>query len=51
MVICASIVIFSIIGSLNIIENCNLIVIYLIGLLVFQYITGVLIFNHLSKKF
>lgn len=51
IVISVSIVIFSIIGSLNIIENSKLIILYLAGFLLFQYITGILIFNHLSKKY
>lgn len=46
-----SIVIFSIMGSLHIIENSKLIVLYLAGFLVFQYITGILIYNHLNKKY
>lgn len=51
IVISVSIVIFSIIGSLNIIENSKLIILYLAGFLVFQYIMGILIFNYLSKKY
>jgi hypothetical protein len=51
IVISVSIVIFSIIGSLNIIENSKLIITYLAGFLVFQYIIGILIFNHLNKKY
>ncbi|WP_434511397.1 hypothetical protein [Desulfitobacterium sp. AusDCA] len=51
IVISVSIVIFSIISSLNIIENSKLIITYLAGFLVFQYIIGILIFNHLNKKY
>lgn len=51
IVISASIVVFSIIGSFNKIEGSELIVLYLAGFLVFQYITGILIFNHLSRKY
>lgn len=51
IVISVSIVIFSIIGSLNIIENAKPIITYLAGFLVFQYIIGILIFNHLNKKY
>jgi hypothetical protein len=50
MVIAVSIVIFSIIGKLNIIENSRLIITYLAVFLVFQYMIGILIFNHLNKK-
>ncbi|MDD2421910.1 MAG: hypothetical protein PHU78_07205 [Heliobacteriaceae bacterium] len=49
--ISASIVIFSIMGNLNIIEKSKFIIIYLAGFLVFQYIIGILIFNHLNKKY
>lgn len=51
IVLSVSIVIFSIMGSLNIIENTKLIISYLAGFLVFQYITGILIFNYLNKKY
>lgn len=51
IVISVSIVIFSIVGKLNIIENSKLIITYLFGFLVFQYIIGILIFNHLNKKY
>ena len=50
IVISASVVIFSIIGSLNVIEDYTLIISYLAGFFVFQYIIGILIFNHLNKK-
>jgi len=46
-----SIVIFSILGSLNIIQNSKLIILYLVGYSIFQYIIGVLIYNHLNKKY
>lgn len=51
MVLAVSIVVFSIIGSLNIIENTKLIITYLAGFLAFQYIIGILIFNYLNKKY
>jgi hypothetical protein len=51
IVISVSIVIFSIIGSLNIMGNSKLIILYLGGFLVFQYIIGILIFKHLDKKY
>lgn len=51
IVLSVSIVIFSIIGSLNIIENSKLIILYLAGFFIFQYVTGILIFNHLNKKY
>ncbi len=50
-VISVSMVVFSIMGNLNIIQNSRLIILYLGGYLVFQYIIGVVIFNHLNKKY
>lgn len=50
-VISVSMVVFSIMGNLNIIQNSELIILYLGGYLVFQYIIGVVIFNHLNKKY
>lgn len=46
-----SIVAFSIIGQLEIIDNSRMIIFYLGGYLIFQYIIGVVIFNHLLKKY
>ncbi|MCQ1530829.1 hypothetical protein [Lutispora saccharofermentans] len=51
IVISVSVVIFSIIGSLNIIENSTLIIAYLAGFFAFQYTIGILIFNYLNKKY
>lgn len=50
-VISVSMVIFSILGNLDIIQNSELIIFYLGGYLVFQYIIGVVIFNRLNKKY
>lgn len=50
-VICISIMVFSILGVLEIIDNSRMIVLYLAGYLVFQYIAGIVIFNHLLKKY
>ena len=51
MVLSISIVVFSILGSLEIIDNSDLIVMYLGGLTAFQYIIGIIIYRHLSKKY
>lgn len=51
IVISLSIVAFSVIGSFNIVQNTKLIIIYLAGFLVFQYIIGILIFSRLNKKY
>ncbi len=51
LVISVSIVLFSILGSLDIIKNSRLIILYLGGLLVFQYMIGLVIYNHLSNKY
>lgn len=51
IVLSISVVVFSILGSLEIIDNSDFIVIYLGGLFVFQYIIGIIIYRHLSKKY
>ena len=51
MTVCASIMIFSILGTLEIIDNARMIVLYLSGYLVFQIIIGIVIFRHLLKKY
>lgn len=51
VVLSISIVAFSVLGSLDVIQNVRLIIIYLGGLLVFQYIIGLVIYNHLSNKY
>ena len=51
MTVSASIVIFSILGQLEIINNARMIVLYLSGYLVFQIIIGIVIFRHLLKKY
>lgn len=48
--ICISIMIFSVLGTIGLIADTRLIIIYLGGFLVFQYITGVAIFRYLSRK-
>lgn len=51
IVLSISVVVFSILGSLEIIDNSEMIVIYLSGLTIFQYIVGIIIYRHLSKKY
>lgn len=51
IVLAISITIFSILGSLEIINDTRLIVLYLGGLLVFQYIIGIVIYRRLSKRY
>lgn len=50
-VLSVSIVVFSILGNLNIIQNPKLIILFLGGLFAFQYIIGLVIYNHLSNKY
>ena len=50
-VISFSIVLFSILGNLEAITNYRLIILYLGGYLVFQYIASVVIFRHLNNKY
>jgi positive regulator of sigma E activity len=51
VVISFSIVLFSVLGSLEIITNSKLIILYLGGYLVFQYIAGVVIFRHFNNRY
>lgn len=50
-VICFSILVFSILGALEVIDNARMIILYLSGYLMFQIITGIIIFNKLMKKY
>lgn len=51
MVICFSILVFGILGALEVIANARMIVLYLSAYLLFQLIAGVVIFNQLMKKY
>lgn len=51
IVLSVSIVVFGVMGNLNLIENYELIIYYLSGFFIFQYIIGVIIFNHMNKKY
>lgn len=51
IIISISIVIFSILGKLEMVDNSRIIVIYLYGYLIFQIIAGIIIFNRLLKKY
>lgn len=51
LTISISMVIFSILGTLEIIDNSRMIVLYLGGYLVFQIVAGIVIFNQLLKKY
>lgn len=46
-----SIVIFSILGKLEIVDNSRTIVLFLGGYLIFQYVVGIVIYKHLLKKY
>ena len=46
-----SIVVFFILGELQIVNNSRVIVIYLSAYLLFQFICGIVIYNHLLKKY
>ena len=47
----SSIIIFAILGHLEMIHNSRLIVLYLGGYLAFQIVAGIVIFKHLLKKY
>ena len=51
VVICFSILVFGILGALEVIDNARMIVLYLGGYLLFQVIAGIVIFNKLMKKY
>ena len=51
LVICFSILVFGILGALEVIDNTRMIVLYLSGYLLFQVIAGIVIFNKLMKKY
>ena len=51
LVVCFSILVFGILGALEIMENARLIVLYLSGYLLFQVIAGIFIFNKLMKRY
>jgi hypothetical protein len=50
-VISISIVVFSILGNLELISDYRIIVLYLFGYFVFQYVIGVIIFRYLNNKY
>lgn len=50
-VVSISMMVFSILGTLGIIQEYRIILLYLGGYLVFQIVVGIVIFNHLLKKY
>ncbi len=51
LVICISMLVFSVLEGLEIIVEAKLIILFLFGYLVFQIVAGIVIFNHISKKY
>lgn len=51
MIISASTVIFSILGSLEVLENTKVMVLYLAAFLIFQIVSFNIIYQHLLKKY
>lgn len=49
--VCISIVVFSVLSSLGIMQNAKFLIIYLGGYAAFQYVSGILIFRYLDKKY
>lgn len=49
--ICISIVVFSVLSSLEIVQNARILISFLGGYAIFQYIAGILIFRYLNKKY
>ena len=50
-VIAVSMMLFAVLNSLEIVQTGNIIVLVLGGYLVFQIVIGIVIFNHLMKKY
>ena len=51
LIVSCSIMVFGILGALEIIESARLIVLYLSGYLVVQIIAGIIIFNRIIKQY
>ena len=51
LVLSFSILVFGILGALDVIDNARMIVLYLSGYLLFQIIAGIVIFNKLMQKY
>ena len=49
--VCISIVVFSVLSSLGIMQNVKILILYLGGYAAFQYLAGILIFRHLDQKY
>ena len=47
----AAIVVFTILGEIELVEGYRMIVLYLFGYLVVQIVAGIAIFNYLLKKY
>ncbi len=51
LIVCFSILVFGILGALEVIDNARMIVLYLSGYLLLQVIAGISIFNKLMKQY
>lgn len=51
LIVSCSILVFGILGALELIESARLIVLYLSGYLAFQVIAGIVIFNRIIKQY
>jgi amino acid transporter len=51
IIVCISIIVFSVLYFLGIIQNVKILIIYLGGYATFQYIVGILIFRYLDKRY
>ncbi|WMC92042.1 hypothetical protein [Kineothrix sp. MB12-C1] len=49
--VCISIMIFSVLDSLGMVQHTRVLILYLGGYVIFQYIAGILIFKYLNKKY
>ena len=51
MIICASMLVFAFLGTLGIVENAHVFVLYLFGYLMVQFALGIVFFNRLMKQY
>ena len=51
MIVCISMLVFAILGVLEIVENAHVFVLYLFGYLMVQFALGIVFFNRLMKQY
>ena len=51
MIVCISMLVFAFLGTLGIVENAHVFVLYLFGYLMVQFALGIVFFNRLMKQY